>query len=308
LKGNDFSTEHQQNQYDAQRDFERQLLKSFFSNLFKRVKHQPASLLSLSDIRKRFRLEKEFYKGIQSVDISKIVGSEGRYSEFDQYFLPKSGKTRAKWIGIDAAVRSNVSLPPVQLYKVDDIYFVRDGNHRISVAKALGQEFIEAEVTEIETPVKISKNTDIKQILIKQEYTNFLEVTGLKEHLGKDDEIELTELGGYDIILEHIHLHQFFMERDLKNKIPYHAAALSWFREIYQPVIKLVYIYVMTAAFSNRKPGDIYIWMMTNKKFILKEFGSDPDIRTLVRGFTRKYSKAKKEDIEDLIRRIKENS
>ena len=154
------STAHDQNRFDAERDFEKILFKSFFIKLLNRFKDSPATLLSLDDIRKRFHLQKESYYGLKAVEIDKIMGSEGRYSEFDHHFLPTSPKTRQKWININSAVRDNINLPPVQLYKVDDVFFVRDGNHRISVAKALGQKFIEAEVTEIETPVKIRKGMD----------------------------------------------------------------------------------------------------------------------------------------------------
>lgn len=300
-------TAHEQNRFDAERDFEKILFKSFFIKLLSRFKDSPATLLSLDDIRKRFHLHKEHYHGLQTVEIDKISGSEGRYSEFDRHFLPMSAKSRQKWIAINSAVRDNINLPPVQLYKVDDVYFVRDGNHRISVAKALGQKYIEAEVTEIETPVKVRKGMDRKKILLKQEYTNFLEVTGLKGHVGKEDEIELTELGGYDIILEHIRMQKYILEKDLGKKVPYREAARSWYDDLFKQFVHVNFIYDITAYFPGRTAGDIYIWILNNKKFLVEEFGVPMDIQSAVKALMKKYAGKRKDEIDKLVKHIRES-
>jgi hypothetical protein len=85
-------------------------------------------------------------RGRQTVAIAEIVGSEGRAGDFDNTFAPVSERTRDRWISVARARRRGLSLPPVQLVRTECGYYVLDGHHRISVARALGEEFVEAEV------------------------------------------------------------------------------------------------------------------------------------------------------------------
>jgi uncharacterized ParB-like nuclease family protein len=85
--------------------------------------------------------------GIRAVAISQILGSEGRSSDFDSAFTPLQERTRDRWTSIARARLNGTALPPVSLVQVDGVYYVRDGHHRLSVARALGQEVIDAEVT-----------------------------------------------------------------------------------------------------------------------------------------------------------------
>jgi hypothetical protein len=86
------------------------------------------------------------YVGIQAVAIAQIVGSEGRVHDFDANFAPLREHTRDRWVRVALARVTNIALPPVQLIHAADGYYVRDGHHRISVARAFGEAYIEAEV------------------------------------------------------------------------------------------------------------------------------------------------------------------
>ena len=85
--------------------------------------------------------------GRQTVKLDAIRGTEGRPGDFDDQFYPLSDKTRQRWTSVANAMEAGVALPPVQLIRVGDEYFVRDGHHRVSVARAMGIETIEADVT-----------------------------------------------------------------------------------------------------------------------------------------------------------------
>jgi hypothetical protein len=101
----------------------------------------------------RAMLKGQHYLGLQIVSLDKIVGSEGHHQDFDRAFFPRQMRSKERWIRIDQAHYAQTPLPPVELAKIDDMYFVRDGNHRVSVARARGQDFIDAYVTEIEASV-----------------------------------------------------------------------------------------------------------------------------------------------------------
>jgi hypothetical protein len=108
------------------------------------------SLVSVDETSKYTSPQAPRHLGLQAVSIDKIVGSEGRFREFDRDFLPRQPQTRDRWVSIAKAYYKQVTLPPVELLKIGDEYFVRDGNHRISVARSRGQIYIDADVTEIE--------------------------------------------------------------------------------------------------------------------------------------------------------------
>jgi hypothetical protein len=88
-----------------------------------------------------------YYAGIQAVPIRQIRGTEERARDFDVEFNPLTDHTERRWLSVFTALQRGAALPPVELTRVGEIYFVRDGHHRISAARALGQEYIEAVVT-----------------------------------------------------------------------------------------------------------------------------------------------------------------
>ncbi|MGD8751182.1 MAG: hypothetical protein PVG14_07155 [Anaerolineales bacterium] len=121
-------------------------LKGRFAKLWARLTHQSRKLLDS----KLFNLGDGHYAGLRTVSIDRIKGSEGRNGDFDSAFYPLKTHNKDRWVRVAAARLRGVVLPPVDLIRVGDIYFVRDGHHRISVARAFGEEFIDAVVTVIE--------------------------------------------------------------------------------------------------------------------------------------------------------------
>lgn len=107
---------------------------------------RPSHLLELEGERKRCNTFGSHPGGLQTVEINRIVGSEGRSRDFDRNFLPLRKVTRERWISIAVARQTDIPLPPVSLIQVGDRYYVRDGHHRISVARQMGQEYLEAEI------------------------------------------------------------------------------------------------------------------------------------------------------------------
>jgi hypothetical protein len=140
----------------AAEDFSRARLKEFFSRIMHFMHKDRTKLLSLNDVKKILKPQNETYRGMQTVPINLIVGSEGRYRDFDKFFLPKSDSLRSRWERVDEARLSDIILPPIQLYEIGGVYFVRDGNHRVSVAKAQGIEAVDAEVISLSTEIQIT--------------------------------------------------------------------------------------------------------------------------------------------------------
>jgi hypothetical protein len=103
-------------------------------------------LRSLDDVTGAQSVQGSHYEGTRTIDIRQIVGSENRSSDFDREFTPLKAESRDRWISIARAFLQGQALPPVEVIQFDNEYYVRDGHHRISVAKTLGQQFIDAEI------------------------------------------------------------------------------------------------------------------------------------------------------------------
>jgi len=137
-------------------DYARARRRALVARLVAWVRKRCASLCAFEDVRRELAAENRRYVGARTVEVGRVVGSVGRWREFDREFMP----TRAsedRWKRVDLAFREGLDLPPVVLYKVGDDYYVHDGNHRVSVARFEGVEMIDAEVTEF-FPSRLAKS------------------------------------------------------------------------------------------------------------------------------------------------------
>jgi hypothetical protein len=138
------------NTHRSLEDFEQARRKATWRNWFSLLTKKKNNLLSFNQMRQDLPIIGQHYLGFQMVPLDKIVGSEGRSREFDRAFYPRADRSKDRWLRIDQAHYDGVTLPPVDLIKVGQIYFVRDGNHRVSVARSRKHPVIDAYVTEVE--------------------------------------------------------------------------------------------------------------------------------------------------------------
>jgi hypothetical protein len=131
----------------ARRLYEHVYSRGRLSRLWRVITRRPRHLLNLAAIETTSHLQTHHYLGVQLVPIEQIWGSEGRWADFDALFYPRQQHTQERWLNVATARIMALALPPIELIQVGDGYFVRDGHHRISVARALGEHYIEAEVT-----------------------------------------------------------------------------------------------------------------------------------------------------------------
>ncbi len=128
-------------------DYARARRKAFAAGLWARIRRRCASLCAFDVVRTELGAKNRRYVGARTVELRRVVGSVGRWKEFDSGFMPRRASEQ-RWKRVDLAFREGLDLPPVVLYKIGDEYFVHDGNHRVSVARFEGVEMIDAEVTE----------------------------------------------------------------------------------------------------------------------------------------------------------------
>ncbi len=134
----------------AQRDFERAVRKAMWRDWLSWLTCHNNDLCSFDQFNPELPEQSTHYLGLETVPLEKIVGSERCCLDFDRSFLPRQMRLRERWVRVDRAYYEQITLPPVELLKVGQLYFVTDGNHRVSVARARGQKFIHAFVTAVD--------------------------------------------------------------------------------------------------------------------------------------------------------------
>lgn len=254
----------------AQADFQQARFQAFLNRIWATLSGQPTTLLSYDEIKEKLHIGGPIYRGVKTVRVDQIAGSLNRYHEFDRVFLPASDKLAARWTSVNRAFYQEVSLPPVVLYKVGEVYFVVDGHHRVSVARKQGQIYIEAEVRECATRVNITPNIRPEDLEILENKVHFLERTSIDDLIPEAD-IKLTIPDGFDRMLEHIAVHRYFMGLDWKRDISEQEAIRHWYDTVYMPIIRVIRETGILNEFTNKTEGDLYLWVLDHQRYLVEQ-------------------------------------
>ncbi len=259
----------------ARSDFGRLRTRATFMRILSLLKAQKDEMLSLGDVRALLRPDSETYRGMQTVAIDRIVGSEGRYRDFNRAFLPRHDAMARRWINVDIAHYRNIILPPIKLFELGGVYFVRDGNHRVSVAKSKGAEFIDAEVISLNSEVSLSPDTSLEELtraVIGFEKKRFFETTRLDVNRPGCC-LEFTSVGRYDELLAHIREHTWYINLRKSEEIPFEHAAVSWYDTVYAPIARIIRESRLLARFPQATEADLYVYIGRHWGELSKQYG-----------------------------------
>ncbi|HLB65614.1 MAG TPA: hypothetical protein VJJ46_12300 [Anaerolineales bacterium] len=258
----------------AELDWHAARLKALVQGVLGALSGQSRRLLAFDEVKEKLHIGGPVYRGVQSVPLAKVVGSVDRYRDFDRLFLPTQSHTEDRWRRVNRAWYQDISLPPVQLYKVGEVYFVVDGNHRVSVARNRGQEYIDAEVKECEARVPLSAEVRPEDLARLGERVEFLERTQI-DRVRRGAVIEPTILGGYDRLLEHIAVHRYFMGVEAGHEVSEAEAVGHWYDTLYRPVVKVVEKSGILESLPGRTAADFYLWVMDHMHYLRERPGQE---------------------------------
>jgi nucleotide-binding universal stress UspA family protein len=258
----------------ARDDFQRARRSASLQHIIAQITGKSIDLLPYNEITRRLRASGGSERGLHEVPIEKIVGSVGRYSDYSRSFLPLHDSDQERWVSVMVEITSpgRAGLPPVELYKIGDAYFVKDGHHRISVAKRLHAKYISAYVTEISTSIPLSSEVTPQDLILKEEYAKFLEDTKLNEYF-PDANLQLSFPGLFTALEEHIKVHRYYMGIEALNEISYEDAVKHWYVTIYQPIAELIRDLAILHEFPGRTEADLYVWISDHRTYLQKELG-----------------------------------
>jgi len=255
----------------ANEDFRRARSRATFEEILARLTGKSAELLCYPDVRHNLRATTSTSRGLQDIPIDAIVGSVGRCTDFTRSFLPLKDSDRARWAKVELAMLDLRGLPPIEVYQIDQVYFVLDGNHRVSIARQLGTAYIQAYVTEVHTKLSLSPDDQPDDLIVKAEYAEFLEHTRLDE-LRPGGDLSVSVPGQYRELEEHIAAHHYLMGVEETREIPYEEAVTDW-----HDVVQIIREKDILRDFPDRTETDLYVWIAKHRAELAQEL--DEEIR-----------------------------
>lgn len=227
---------------DAQDDFLRARRRQAFARLGRRVRGggDVDLVLPFDEVVAALGRTGERRLGPRVVELDTVLGSVDRAGDasFDRAFRPTSSRVRARWERIAEAMRRGDPLPPVDLLRIGDVHFVRDGHHRVSVARALGHDVIEAQVTEVLTRVGADRELRLADLPVKAHERLFAERVPLDaERLARLRPSDPEDLG---VLAEGIEAWGFRAMQDRAELLDRRGTAEAWWAEEFVPVAAML--------------------------------------------------------------------
>lgn len=244
-------------------DFIKARRKARMQRVFSTFRWKNPNLLSFYEVTKLLKPESQSYKGMMTIPVKNIIGSENRYNDFSSAFAPKNINLQKRWENIDRARLEDVILPPISVYKLGDWYFVRDGNHRVSVARMNGQEFIDAEVVELSSHIKLEEGmtlNEIKKRVVEWERQQFIRQYN-PTYLPME-RIVFTTPGSYPEMVNHILVHKYYANEHLDHTLTFEEGAVSWYNNVYKPIVDALDKKHLLSLFPGYTESDIYMWLV----------------------------------------------
>ncbi len=234
------------------------------------------------------------FAGVREIPLDRIVGSaapESKTADFDPAFLPVSRRLRDRWTRIYQAMVEGDELPPIDVYKVGDYYYVIDGHHRVSVARNIGRDTINARVVEVRTRAPLEPGVDADGLLRAAEYAAFLQTTQL-HRTRPEARLECSRLGRYDEILNHILGHGYFLGLEQSRSVPLTEAAASWFDRVYRPIAEAIRTHNVLEQLPGWTEADVYVeitrrWLQLSR--VGEPSGPDPAVEAVLRENARRW-------------------
>lgn len=226
---------------DAQADFTRARRRQVLERLATRLRREPSDIdviLPFGEVIDALGHAGARDVGLESIPLDSIVGTTERTADFDRRFRPVTERVRPRWERIARAERRGEPMPPISVYRIGDLHFVRDGHHRVSVARAQGRTHIDGYVREVRTTLAAGRDIRLSDLPLKSHERMFWERVPLPaEGRGR---IALRDPGDYSLLAEGVEAWGFRASQARRAFLTREEVARSWFAEEYVPVVEML--------------------------------------------------------------------
>lgn len=245
-------------------EFEAVRKRAMLQAVMARFTGRPVALFSYDEVARKLRVVGQAERGHRTIPTKAIVGSVGRYNDFTREFLPRMAQDAQRWARVKVAARSVSELPPIEVYQLGESYFVRDGNHRVSIARREGVDYLEAYVIEVRTRVPFEADDSPDGLIAKAEYADFLEYTKL-DRLRPGANLLVSVPGQYERLENLIEVYRYFVEEAGERELSWAEAVGRWYDETYMPVVEVIREQAILRRFPNRTETDLFVWLAVHR-------------------------------------------
>jgi ParB-like nuclease domain len=283
---------------DAQDDFNRARRRRILSRAAARLRGEPSDLnviLPFEEVVEALGYRGERQMGVQTIDLDSIVGTVDRSREFDRSFQPTSSRTRPRFERIAKALRKGEAMPPIDVYRIGELHFVKDGHHRVAVARALGWRDIDAHVTEVETAVGAERQIRMADLPLKSHERLFYERVPLPPEAR--ERMKPSNRSAYACLAEGVEAWGFRVMQGRGEFMTREEVAELWFREEYEPVVAML---KEAGVAGSGTETDAYMAVVTLRYLLLRTHEWDENVLNALR---EEMEKPSWEDTE--IRRLR---
>ena len=257
------------------------------TQLTARLVGRPDKLIPFEAIRAEIRQRNPRNLGLQQVPLDLIVGSVGRYREFNRQFLPLEDSLKERWVAVDA-LAARKGWPPVNLYKIGDTYYVDDGNHRVSVARQLGSNTIEAYVMEFATEALIRPDQTLDEILISLGEERFLELTRIQDHEPAHN-IRFTTPGRHRELVAQIEEMRRTLSLIDSEEWSFADAVPAWYEMVYLPTVQIIRESKLLQNINGRTEADLFAWLSKHRQALTEQLGATSSLVELAQRLADEY-------------------
>jgi hypothetical protein len=231
-------------------------------------------LLPLDEVTRRLRLFEQRYRGVRTIPVAKIVGTVDKGHDFDAEFLPRRPAMQERWSRVERALQRG-DVPPIVVYELDGRYFLVDGHHRVAVARQLGMDHLDAEVTEVSTRYPLPPGADIASVMHAQARGLFMEESGLAR-LDPPVRIDASTPTAYVELLEHVKAHGHDLMRERARLLEPEEIARHWYERAFQPALTSIREHGLPELFEVATEGDLFLAIHRRMRLMYFEHPDGP--------------------------------
>src|SRR6478735_1335420 len=221
-------------------------------------------LLALDEVQRRLRIVGQSYAGVHPIEVARIVGSLDRSNDFDRSFRPRKSFSTQRLASLRSAFPEG-DVPPIEAYEVGGAYFVSDGHHRVALALERSVEYIDAEITRLETNVEIGPDVDVRRLVHTEQQRTLMRESGL-EDARPEVVIEFSRPGGYPELLELIKAHGYDLARNLGELPTAAAVATDWCDTVFLPGVAAIHREELPDVYRYKTDADLFLWVYQRRR------------------------------------------
>lgn len=261
---------------DAEHDFLRARRRQVVSRLAAWLRREPddiSEILPFDEVVAALGRTGEKRIGLRVIQLDSIVGSVDRTRDFDRWFRPRSGRSRERWERLARAQRRGEAIPPIDVYRVGELHFVKDGHHRVSVAHALGFRSIDAFVTEVTTKIDATGISRRGDLITKDLRRVFLDRVPLPGPALAT--ILVTTAWSYAELSEEVEAWGFRLMQQERRFLDRETVARRWYAEEYRPVVRML---AQADLIGDRTEAEAYLHLAGQRYRLMRTHRWDDEV------------------------------